>query len=147
MATGEFHLAAPPETLDEDPPLRDLMTRRLVAITADSDVHVALRLMVAARVRHLPVMDGPGCLGVVFERDVLRGVLEELAQPDRPILVGELRRPAPSLRPTDHRSRAAARMATSGEDAVLVRDGERLIGIVTATDVIRSLVREVPGHD
>lgn len=146
MVAGEPHLAAPPETLDEDPRLRELMTRRLVAITADSDVHVALRLMVSAQVRHLPVMDGPRCLGVVFERDVLRGVLEELAQADQAVLVAQLRRPTPSLRATDRRSRAAACMADSGLDAVLVHDGERLIGIVTASDIIGSLVRGMPGR-
>ncbi|GAA5162351.1 hypothetical protein GCM10023321_47820 [Pseudonocardia eucalypti] len=146
MSAGESHLAAPPETLDEDPRLRDLMTHRLVAITPDSDVHVALRLMVSAQVRHLPVMDGPDCLGVVFERDVLRGVLEDLAQQAHPVLVGPLRRPVPSLRTTDRRSRAAACMAANGLDAVLVHDGDHLIGIVTATDIIRSLARSVPGH-
>lgn len=146
MSAGESHLAAPPETLDEDPRLRDLMTRRLVAITADSDVHVALRLMVTAQVRHLPVMHGPECLGVVFERDVLRGVLEDLAEPDNPVLVGQLRRPTPSLQATDRRSRAAACMAASGLDAVLVHDGERLTGIVTVTDVVRSLVPGARAH-
>jgi CBS domain-containing protein len=46
----------------------------------------------------------------------------------------------PALRLTDRRSAAAQQMHAAGTDAVLVTDGPRVLGIVTAVDLIRSLV-------
>jgi CBS domain-containing protein len=133
-------LAAPPETLDQDPPLRVLMTGNLVGISLDADVHVALQLLTSLGVRHLPAMADGRCQGLVFEQDVLRELAATTYPPRRPALVENLYRPAPVMRPTDRRSHAAQRMARTGLDAVVVaEDDGNLLGIVTATDLVRSL--------
>jgi CBS domain-containing protein len=46
-------------------------------------------------------------------------------------------------RPRDRRSTAAARMYHLDVDAVVVMDGDRLVGIVTSSDVVRSIADEV----
>lgn len=137
MNTDQFRLASPPETLDEDPPLSAFMTRRLLGITPDADALIALRLLADAAVRHLPVLDGHRCLGLVFEHGIIGCLAQGRLHGEVP--VAELCRPAPALRPTDRRSAAAACMRSSGVDAILVTEGHRLIGLVTATDLIRSL--------
>jgi CBS domain-containing protein len=139
MSTDYPRLAAPPETLDDDPPLTELMTRRLVGITADTSVAVALGLLADAAVRHLPVLAGRRCIGLIFEHDLVR-CLAEGRQGDT-AAAAELCRTVPALRPTDRRSTAVRGMHTGGVDAVLVTEGHRLVGLVTATDVIRSLGR------
>jgi CBS domain-containing protein len=133
------HLAAPPETLDEDPPLAELVTRQLVGISMDADVHVALHLLASLGVRHLPAMAASRCHGVVFEPDVLRALAAGPCLPPPPVLVANLYQPVAVMAPTDRRSRAAELMAQTGLDAVVVADGDELVGIVTATDVVRSL--------
>ncbi len=130
---------APPETLDDDPPVSTFMTRRLVGIVPEAALPVALRLMVAGGVRHLLVMDGERCLGLVLEQDVAR-VLTGPRTP-APALVGDLCRRTPRLHPADRRSAAAARMHEAGIDAAVVVGDGRLLGIVTATDVLRSLAQ------
>jgi CBS domain-containing protein len=137
MSIPPVRLDAPPETLDDDPPLSSLMTHRLVGITPDADVHVALRLLATSGVRHLPVLADGRCLGMVCERDVVR----HLAGPDAPLPtpVARLCRPAPVLGVRDRRSTAAAEMQVVDIDAVLVIENGRLVGIVTATDLVRSL--------
>lgn len=146
MTTDDYRLAAPPETVDDDPPLSALMTRRLLGITPDADVLVALRLLTEASVRHLPVLKGRRCLGLIFEHDIVRCLAEGRLRGD--VAVAELCRPVPALRPTDQRCAAAVHMRASGLDAVLVTEGQRLIGLVTATDLIRSLGSgRAPGHD
>lgn len=137
MNIDQLRLAAPPETLDDDPPLTRLMTRRLVGITPDADALIALRLLSEAAVRHVPVLQGRRCLGLVFEHDLIRCLAEGRLRGD--VAVAELCRPVPALRPTDRRSSAAVSMRSSGLDAVLVTEGRRLIGLVTATDLVRSL--------
>ncbi|MBV9315302.1 MAG: CBS domain-containing protein [Pseudonocardia sp.] len=145
MTKQPTRLDAPPETLDDDPPLSSLMTRRLVGITPDASLGVALRLMATAEVRHLPVIDGGRCLGIVTEADVVRAVAAgQLACPGPPVPVAVLCRKAPTLDPHDGRGIAAGHMHTTGIDAVLITDDTRLIGIVTATDIVRSLARADP---
>lgn len=148
MATGSRHPAAPPETMDEDPPLTRLMSTHLVGITPDAPLSAALQLMATRGVRHLPVIDGEGCRGVVLEVDLLRfiphgfGSLDERAGPH----VEDLIRPTQPLPVAARRSDAAHHMQAEHADAVLVTDNGRLVGIVTATDLVRSLAPAHPEH-
>ena len=56
--------------------------------------------------------------------------------------VGLLTRPVASLPVSARRSDAARCMDADGIDVVLVTDGQGLVGIVTATDLVRSLATE-----
>lgn len=133
-------LDAAPETLDDDPRLSGFMTGRLMGITPDAPLQVALDLMVTAGVRHLPVLDGQTCVGVVVESDVvLAGAESALYCPETPITVAALCRHAGMLRADDRRGLAAAVMCETGVDAVLIVENDTLIGLVTATDLVRSL--------
>ena len=141
--TSTARLNAPPEATDDEPLVRRDMTCDVVAIAADADLLIASRTMAARRVRHLPVMDGPRCLGLLLEIDVLQALTladNPLIRP--PLLAGELCRAAPVVHPDDHRSTAARQMESTGIDVALVYEGEALVGILTATDLIRSLARE-----
>ncbi|HEY4419880.1 MAG TPA: CBS domain-containing protein [Pseudonocardia sp.] len=141
MTTGPRHLAAPPETIDEDPPITQLMTTRLVGITPDAPLSTALRVMATTGVRHLPVLDGDRCRGIVHEVDIARFLSGGFESPASRVAlhVEDLARPTEPLPTTARRCDAALRMQTEHVDAVLVTDRDRLIGIVTATDLIRSL--------
>lgn len=133
MSAHRYRLDARPETADDDPAVHELMTHRLVAITADATADVALRLLTTLGAHHLPVMAGPRCVGVVDEADLLRGLA------DGRLLVGHLARPVPMLQPDDRRGAAARRLYDEAAGAALVADGERLLGIVTVTDIVRSV--------
>jgi CBS domain-containing protein len=58
-----------------------------------------------------------------------------------PLAVAEVCRRVPVLTPQDRRTTAATRMRELGTDAAVVVDGDRLVGLVTATDIVRSLAR------
>ena len=134
MPSQRPHLAAPPEAVDDDPPIGAVMTPRIVAITPDCPLQTGLGLMAANDVRHLPVMEGSRCRGVVLETDIVRAVA--IGEPQ---LLGPLVRALPTVS-VDERRSAAARAVLAGDvDAVLVTDGGRLVGIVTTTDLARSL--------
>lgn len=130
----------------DDPPLHELMTHNIVGIVPEAPLHIALQLMLSAGVRHLPVLAGTGgrCAGLVLETDLARAVAAHRAAPELPApTVGDLCRAARELGGGERRSTAARRMYDDGVDAVLVLTGTRLMGIVTATDLIRSLAAEV----
>ncbi|GAA4542164.1 CBS domain-containing protein [Pseudonocardia xishanensis] len=134
---------APPETLDDQPPVRALMSRRVVAIVPTAPLSTALQLMVAEGVRHLPVMEDGRCTGMVTETDVLRG----LAARRGPWGTADLRvldvvRTAPAVVESTPVGAAATVMLQERTDAVLVvgADGG-IAGIVTATDLVHALAR------
>ena len=131
-------LAARPEAADDDPRITSLMTSRLIGIVPDAPVDIALRRMVDDGTRHLPVMAGNRCLGMIGETDLVRAMTY---QPPgaAPVLVGDVCRPVAELGPADRRSDCARLMAEAGTDVVVVVDGTRVLGIVTATDIVRSL--------
>jgi len=139
-------LAAPPEALDDDPPISQVMTTHLVAITPDCPLSTALHVLASTGVRHLPVVEGNRCSGMVLEADLIRylagGSMSSLDHATVP--VSTLSRSAAPVSVSARRSNAARRMQTENTDAVLVTDGDRLVGIVTATDLIRSLACVAP---
>jgi CBS domain-containing protein len=139
-------LAAPPEILADDPPVTSVMTRDIVAIDAEALLPTARHVMATTGVRHLPVVDRGRCLGVLVEADLVRA----LAQDPRPFGAGvaatlrQWYRPAPELPPTARVSDAARHMSVDVSDAVFITDRGRLLGIVTATDLVRQLARHHP---
>jgi CBS domain-containing protein len=149
MTTERRRSDAPTEALAEDPPIAEVMTTHLVGITSDAPVSTALGIMASTGVRHLPVLDGRACRGLVVEADLARFLASGQDSPAHlaTLLVGRLVRPANPVALPARRSDAARQMAARDVDAVLVTDGGRLVGIVTATDLIRSLagVRRSPG--
>jgi CBS domain-containing protein/nucleotide-binding universal stress UspA family protein len=124
MCTGPRTAAAPPEALDEDPFVTRLMSSRIVGITPDSPLSTALRLMASTGVRHLPVVDGQRCLGLVTETDLARFVLDVpgAGVKGTALLVEALTRPTEPLPVTARRSDAARRMRAERTDAVLIAE-------------------------
>jgi CBS domain-containing protein len=140
--------AAPPETVDDDPPITQLMSSRIVGITPDSPLATALRLMARTGARHLPVLRAGRCLGIVTEGEIARFVTGGLHSfsARAAVPVEELTWPTEPLPTTARRSDAARRMRIERSDAVLVVHDGRLVGLVTATDLIRSLAGERPAR-
>ena len=137
--------AAPPEVLNSDPLATTVMTRDVVTITAEARVPTAVHLMAARGVRHLPVVDRGQCVGMLVETDLIR-LLAKAPGPLRTgvtLTVGELRRPSRQLPPTARISDAARQMSLDASDAVLIIDQGHVLGIVTATDLVRILARDV----
>ena len=137
--------ATPPEVLDSDPPVTTVMTRDVVTVAAEARVPTAIHLMAAHGVRHLPVVDRGQCVGMLVETDLIR-MLAKAPGPLRTaetLTVGELRRPSRQLPPTARISDAARQMSLDASDAVLIIDQGHVLGIVTATDLVRILARDV----
>jgi CBS domain-containing protein len=119
----------------------DVMSPHLVTAPQAETVLGAAVRMSRAGVRHLPVVDDGGyCLGVV---DLPSLAVAWPAGPDRGgttlrhLIAG---RPTPLLRTDQPLAVAADAMARSGLDGLpVVATDERLVGIVTAWDLVRAL--------
>jgi CBS domain-containing protein len=58
-------------------PVSDIMTSKVITVTARQDAHDCMRLMTDKRIRHLPVTAGERVIGVLSIGDLVRGVIEE----------------------------------------------------------------------
>ncbi len=56
----------------------DFMTYEIVSVDAATPVLQVARMMLEGEIRHLPVHDGEGLLGIVSIRDVLKALVERL---------------------------------------------------------------------
>jgi CBS domain-containing protein len=117
----------------------EIMTRNVLTIGPKEPANSAWSRMERERVRHLVVLDGGRLVGILSERD-LGGRSGEAVRRDR--LVSELMtRNIASVEPGTTLRQAANLMRGRLIGSVPVVENGRVIGIVTATDVLEELGR------
>ncbi|MCG3110158.1 hypothetical protein L3N51_02455 [Metallosphaera sp. J1] len=120
--------------------VKDLMSERLIRANADDDVRDVLRVMVAHDIGGVPVMDGDVIIGIFTERDLVR----LMARRTFSGLVDSVMSPNVYTIGQDSDSLDASKLMTTHRVRRLpVMDGERLVGIVTAADIVKSLLKNV----
>jgi CBS domain-containing protein len=58
-------------------PVRQIMSSPVLTVRAEQSVHDCMLIMSEQRIRHLPVVDDNGVIGVLSIGDLVRSVLEE----------------------------------------------------------------------
>ena len=61
-------------------PVSRIMTSPVITVSLDNSVQDCMRLMTERRIRHLPVADGGGVIGMVSIGDLVKAVIEEQQQ-------------------------------------------------------------------
>ena len=135
--------------------VEDLMSRSLVTIGHDATLAQAWNLMCTRHLRHLPVVDADRRLiGILTDRDLRQVILERSAQDEPAELARALARlrvnevmtwGVITVRPDADIRHAARIMHERRLGALPVTDGDRLVGMLTATDVIQVVTR-IPGE-
>jgi CBS domain-containing membrane protein len=124
----------------------DVMTPGPLAVTETDTVAAAWELLAAGNFHHLPVVRGEVCVGVLDDRTLLRAW--------RPGGYGRARRPVGELLgpscltvgPSLTIGEVADRLCAARIDAAPVVDGDgRLLGVVTAWDLVHVLAAHPPG--
>lgn len=59
-------------------PVKDIMTKNVVVCDPQDNMVLVMSVMTDRRIRHLPVMDGQRCIGVVSIGDVVKARIQEL---------------------------------------------------------------------
>lgn len=129
-------------TTMETDSVSSVMSAKVLGVTPRTSLEVALRLMTETRVHHLPVIDGPRCVGLLHETDILWSLWTD--GPTSQTAIGRCRVPSPSVSPNDPVAVAAARMSRHGTDAALVTTNGEIVGIITATDIVHHLGKRAP---
>ena len=63
-----------------DTPVHAIMTSPVTTISPDEAVHNCVELMTEKRIRHLPVVDRSGLVGIISIGDLVKAVIEEQQQ-------------------------------------------------------------------
>lgn len=131
--------------------VRECMNPNPVAIAPETPLLEAEWRMQEGGFRHLPIVDAYDRLvGIVSDRDLREAAPSDATTLSRQELTYLLSRltvedvmktPVLTARPAEPAETAAIRMREHKVGALPVVDDERLIGIVTATDMLDALVR------
>lgn len=121
--------------------MRDLMSGNVVTAYHHSTVSNAINMMGEKNIGSVVVVDSSGPVGVLTERDIVSKVVGKNREPDS-TLVMEVLSPLYVSVTADATLLEAARLMIQKKNRLVVFEGGELIGIVTATDVVRGIHRE-----
>lgn len=129
--------------------VRDLMSSEVETLEPNDDIDLASMLMRLDRLRHLPVVDEDGIVGIVSDRDVLRAQQSVLGDGDHDarrrfamsIKAGDVMTPnVDTISPDASALEAAQVLREKGYGCLPVVDDGKLVGIVTPTDFLGLVV-------
>ncbi len=131
---------------------RDAMTPNPLTVTSRTSVAAALRLIRDNGIRHLPVVDRGRILGVVRQDRVLALTPSEATTLSRfelhdvlgRLTVEQAMEPALILDTATPLAQAARILLDGNAPEALVTEGERLVGILTHSDLLRALITQAP---
>lgn len=127
--------------------VEERMTRQVVTLTATSSLREALALLQRHRIRHIPIVDDTRLVGILTDRDVKRAtpsLLSGISQEDYDRVLAEthisqvMTRNPFSVTPSTSLKDAAKLLAERKFGALPVVEGDRLVGILTNTDLLRA---------
>lgn len=117
---------------------KDFMTKHVQTIVHSVSVEEAIRKMAERNVGSLVVLSGRDPIGILSERDLVTQLMAKGRIPENTfvadVMSGEIVRFSP-----EESLREAARVMNSKRNRLLVSDNDRIIGIVTATDIVRAI--------
>jgi acetoin utilization protein AcuB len=132
--------------------VRDIMQAHPVSATLETRLPDLVRALQRRGFRHLPVLHEGRLVGLISDRDIKQSMTSvSLATQGRArdLLLDGLTaaqimtRRVITIGPTSGVEEAARLMATERISALPVTEGDRLIGIVTETDILRLFVRSL----
>lgn len=118
--------------------VRDIMTPKVITITEDKTMGDAAKVMGDKHIGSLIVVVDAKPKGIVTERDLLSGVLALGRDPAKTMVGSAMSWPIVTI-PPDAPIKEAAKIMMKRKGRLAVMDKEKLIGIVSASDFIRSL--------
>jgi len=120
--------------------------KKLITIERGDNVRKAFQLMEENNVRHLPVMEDRRIVGIISERDLRKarslkkGTTGEYEYDDS-FSLEDLMTPNPiTINPEIEVSEAAKIILEKKIGCLPVMEGDRLVGIITKTDIINLLI-------
>ena len=132
--------------------IEEFMTTDLITVHPDEPMDLVIRLMDWRRIRHVPVEDEDGKVaGLLSCFEALRQWVPAAPAAGEPVPVRQVMQPDPvTIAPEATVTQAVARMREAKSDYLLVVKEDRLVGIVTESDILQltaRLLEQLAGED
>lgn len=112
----------------------ELMTSNPVTVEPSDTLDAARKKMEGGRFRQVPVVDQQRLVGILTDRDVRRHAQQALSRVDEVMSAYPF-----SVHPSTPVEKAARLLTTNKIGSLPVVEHNRLVGIITATDLLRAL--------
>ncbi|MGP1501324.1 MAG: CBS domain-containing protein [Bergeyella cardium] len=132
-------------------PVSQIMTKELVTLNTTQSLYDAERLFKEYNIRHIPVVEGDKILGVLSYSDLLRISFADVTEGEEDVssvvydmyTIPQIMAKAPiTVQASTNVKEVAEILATQSFHSIPVLDGEKLVGIVTTTDLIKYLLEQ-----
>jgi len=132
--------------------VRDIMVKEVATLDVNDELSLANDIMRLGRIRHLPVVDGHKLVGIISERDLFRSSLAQAlgygtkATRDlmKTIRIKDIMVSAVVTVPPDMPLGEAVKLMVDKKIGCLpVVENNRLVGLVTETDVLLQYCKEL----
>jgi acetoin utilization protein AcuB len=131
--------------------VRDIMVKEVATLDINDELSLANDIMRLGRIRHLPVVDGGRLVGIVSERDLFRSSLAQAlgygTKTTREIMktlsIKDVMVPeVVTIAPDAEACEAVQLMLDKKIGCVPVVDNDRLVGLITETDIMAQYLKE-----
>ena len=133
-------------------PISSIMTKDLVTLNSTDDLETAERLFKSKKIRHIPVVSLTAIIGILSLKDLLRisfadSIGEDETSVDTTVynmftIEQVMAKNLVSVQSSATIKEVAEILATKEFHAIPVLDNEKLVGIVTTTDLINYLIEQ-----
>jgi CBS domain-containing protein len=117
-------------------PVRDIMTRPVITADANTDVLTAAGRMGSANVGCLIITLNNRPVGILTERDLVKKIVSKAVDPKTAKVGDVMSSPLVTITSEASLRDAAALMLKSGVKRLPVTSNEKLVGIITDTDLV-----------
>ena len=114
------------------------MIRSVVTMTADASVYEGVKVLNKNKIGCLVVVDNDEIVGILTERDLLERVLEKCGNPKETKISEIMTTNVIMGKPDMELSEVTRLMFENKVKKLPIVDGNRLVGIVTLTDIARA---------
>jgi len=129
------------EYLSEIKTVGELMSRDALTVAPEATIRDALHIMSGKHISCVVVTEGDRPVGILTERDLTRLVSQNRTVKDSPVREF-MSSPVQTIRPEEYAFEAVARMSDAGlRHQVVVDEKGNLLGLITQTDLVSSLIR------
>jgi len=134
--------------------VKDVMVKEVATLDVNDELSLANDIMRLGRIRHLPVVDGTRLVGIVSERDLFRSSLAQAlgyGSKDTRELMKTLHikdvmvQEVLTITPDTELCEAVNLMIDRKIGCLPVVDNDRLVGLITETDIMLQYLKDCRG--
>lgn len=123
--------------------IRDVMTKNVIKASRKSTVTEICRAMVKHKIGSIIISDTDEPVGIITERDILEKITAESRNPDSVVAEEIMTKNITTVKADIPIEEAVKILAEKRLKRLPVVEGFKLVGIVTATDILRAVNAEM----